>query len=73
VSNIEQTEEFESWFVGLRDLRARAKIDVRIRRLRAGNPGDVKPVGQGVSELRLKYGPGYRIYYVQRGKELIVL
>ncbi len=57
----------------LRDHRARAKIAARIDRLAAGNSGDVEPVGEGVSELRVHYGPGYRVYFVRRGLELIVL
>jgi len=57
----------------LRDRQARARINVRIRRLSLGNPGDVKPVGEGISELRIDYGPGYRVYYVQRGQTLVIL
>ena len=57
----------------MRDREARARIDARIRRLSLGNPGDVKPVGEGVSELRIDYGPGYRVYFVQRGQTLVVL
>jgi putative addiction module killer protein len=57
----------------LRDRQAKARIDIRLRRLSMGNPGDVKPVGQGVSELRIDYGPGYRVYFVQRGETLIIL
>jgi putative addiction module killer protein len=57
----------------LRDRQTRARIDVRIRRLSLGNPGDVKPVGEGVSELRIDYGPGCRIYFVQRGQMLVIL
>lgn len=57
----------------MRDRKARACIDVRIRRLSLGNPGDVRPVGEGVSELRIDYGPGYRVYFVQRGATLIIL
>jgi putative addiction module killer protein len=57
----------------LRDQKARARIDVRIRRLSLGNPGDVKPIGSGVSELRIDYGPGYRVYFLQRGPMLIIL
>jgi len=57
----------------LRDRKARARIDVRIRRLSLGNPGDVKPIGSGVSELRIDYGPGYRVYFVRRGPMLLIL
>jgi putative addiction module killer protein len=57
----------------LRDRKARARIDMRIRRLSLGNPGDVKPIGSGVSELRIDYGPGYRVYFLQRGPMLIFL
>jgi putative addiction module killer protein len=70
---VRQTTTFSNWMVGLRDRRARAKIAVRIDRLALGNPGDVKPAGKGVSELRIHYGPGYRVYFVQRDKTLIVL
>jgi putative addiction module killer protein len=70
---IRQTELFARWFAGLRDRRARRRIQVRIDRLQIGNPGDVKPVGDGVSEMRIDYGPGYRVYFVQRGKALIIL
>ena len=58
---------------GLRDLQARERVLARIRRLGEGNPGDVKPAGGGVSEMRINYGPGYRLYYVQRGSTLIIL
>ena len=70
---IRQTEVYANWFARLRDRQARARIDARIRCLSLGNPGDVKPVGEGVSELRLDYGPGYRVYFVQRGPLLIIL
>ena len=70
---IRQTDVYSRWFNGLRDRQARARINVRIRRLSLGNPGDVKPVGEGVSELRIDYGPGYRVYYVQRGQTLVIL
>lgn len=70
---IRQTETYASWFANLRDRQARVRIDVRLRRLSLGNLGDVKPVGEGVSELRIDYGPGYRVYFVQRGQRLIVL
>jgi putative addiction module killer protein len=73
MSEIRQTEHYASWFANLRDRQARARIDVRIRRLSLGNPGDVKPVGEGVSELRINYGPGYRVYFVQRGQQLVIL
>jgi putative addiction module killer protein len=73
VNEIRQTEIFAAWFRDLRDRRARARVQVRIDRLSLGNPGDVKPVGEGVSELRIDYGPGYRVYFVQRGATLIVL
>jgi len=70
---IRQTETYAEWFADLRDRQARARIDVRIRRLSLGNPGDVRPVGEGVSELRIDYGPGYRVYFVQRGSTLVIL
>ena len=71
--SIRQTTIYEAWFAGLRDERARARIDVRIKRLALGNAGDVKPVGEGVSELRIDYGPGYRVYFAQRGSEIVLL
>ena len=70
---IRQTEHYARWFAALRDRTAKARIDIRIRRLSLGNFGDVKPVGTGVSELRVDHGPGYRIYFVQRGTQLVVL
>jgi len=70
---ISQTEVYSRWFDGLRDRRARARIDIRIRRLSLGTPGDVRPAGEGVSELRIDYGPGYRVYFVKRGASLIIL
>jgi putative addiction module killer protein len=73
VIEIRETEVFSAWLRALRDHQARARIAARIRRLAFGNPGDVRPVGKGVSELRIDYGPGYRVYYVQRGEVLIVL
>lgn len=70
---IRKTATFADWMTRLRDHRARAKIAARIDRLALGNPGDVEPVGNGVSELRVHYGPGYRVYFVTRDKKLIVL
>jgi putative addiction module killer protein len=70
---VRQTVRFAEWFKGLRDARARARITVRIDRLMLGNPGDVRPVGGGISELRIPYGPGYRLYFVQKGAALIIL
>ncbi len=70
---IRQTAEYESWFEKLRDLQAKARILARIRRLSLGNLGDIKPVGEGVSELRITYGPGYRIYVKQQGDVLVIL
>jgi putative addiction module killer protein len=70
---IRQTAVFSKWMAGLRDHRARAKIAARIDRLAFGNPGDVEPVGEGVSELRVHVGPGYRVYFVRRGRTIIVL
>ena len=68
-----QTDEFTRWLKSQRDAVARARILVRIERLADGNPGDVAPVGEGVSELRIHHGPGYRVYFVRRGNLLIVL
>jgi putative addiction module killer protein len=70
---IRKTETFAKWLDGLDDIRARARILVRIERLSQGNPGDVKPVGEGVSELRIDYGPGYRVYYKKKGQTIVVL
>jgi putative addiction module killer protein len=70
---IRQTEIYRRWFDTLRDRQARARINVRIRRVALGNPGDAKPVGEGVSELRIDYGPGYRVYFIQQGQTLVVL
>ena len=69
---IRKTDLFAHWLDNLNDIRARARIQARIERLAAGNPGDVEPVGEGVSELRINYGPGYRVYFKRRGQELIM-
>lgn len=73
VPEIRKTREFAEWIDGLSDVRARARILVRIERLAAGNPGDVRPVGEGVSELRIDYGPGYRVYYKKVGNRWVIL
>ncbi|MGA7744734.1 MAG: type II toxin-antitoxin system RelE/ParE family toxin [Polyangia bacterium] len=70
---VRKTDVFAHWLDNLRDLQARARVQVRIERLAAGNPGDVEPVGEGVSELRIRYGPGYRVYFKKHGRELIIL
>jgi putative addiction module killer protein len=70
---IRKTGFFAKWLDGLHDIQARARIQSRIERLAQGNAGDVQPVGQGVSELRIHYGPGYRVYFKQQGRELIIL
>ena len=70
---IRKTELFAKWLDNLRDIKAKARVLVRIERLASGNAGDVKPVGEGISEMRIDYGPGYRVYFMQRGSELIIL
>ena len=70
---IRKTETFAQWLNGLRDVRARARVQVRIERLAAGNAGDVAPVGEGVSEMRIDYGPGYRVYFKKHGREVVIL
>jgi putative addiction module killer protein len=70
---VRQTEVFSTWLAELRDAKTRARIAERLRRLALGNPGDVEPVGEGVSELKIHFGPGYRVYFVQRGTTLIIL
>ena len=70
---IRKTEAFARWLDELRDVRARARVQVRIERLAAGNPGDIRPVGGGVSELRIDYGPGYRVYFKYVGREIVIL
>jgi putative addiction module killer protein len=73
VLEIRQTDEYARWFEKLRDQRARARVLARVRRLSLGNPGDVEAVGEGVSELRINYGPGYRVYFKQVGSAIVVL
>ena len=68
-----KTDLFDRWLVGLRDRQARARIEARIRRLSLGNPGDVKPVGEGLSEMRIDHGPGYRVYFSRQGQVLVLL
>lgn len=70
---IRKTEVYAKWLDNLKDVRGRARILVRVERLVSGNPGDVKPVGEGVSELRIDYGPGYRVYYIKHGQEVVIL
>ena len=70
---IRQTENYERWFSKLRDKTARARIDIRLQRLQFGNRGDAKSVGKGVSELRIRYGPGYRVYFCERGRKVVIL
>ena len=70
---VRQTEEFSAWLHGLSDPHAVARIVARIRRMEQGNPGDTKSVGEGVLEMRISYGPGYRVYYVQRGARVVIL
>lgn len=68
-----QTEYYRKWFDKLKDRNARARIDIRLRRLSLGNPGDVKSVGEGILELKIDYGPGYRVYFTKKGDRLIIL
>ena len=70
---VRKTDVFVTWLDSLRDARARARILVRVERLVAGNPGDVRPVGEGVSELRIDYGPGYRVYFKEQRREIVIL
>ena len=70
---IVKTAEFDRWLKDLKDTRARAKVIIRIQRLGLGNAGDVAPVGNGISEMRIHYGPGYRVYYKQQGATVTLL
>lgn len=73
VREVLKSATFEKWFDSLRDREAQARVIARIRRLSLGNPGDVKAAGSGISEMRVDYGPGYRVYYAQRGNALVLL
>jgi putative addiction module killer protein len=73
VIEIRSTEQYSKWYQRLRDREAQSRILIRLRRLSLGNFGDVAPIGEGVSELRIHYGPGYRVYFVRRGERIIVL
>ncbi|MEI8572055.1 type II toxin-antitoxin system RelE/ParE family toxin [Methylomonas sp. LW13] len=71
--DIKKTDVYAQWLDNLRDIRARARVLARVERLAAGNPGDVKSIGEGVSEMRIDYGPGYRVYFTRRGNEIVIL
>ncbi|USP47084.1 type II toxin-antitoxin system RelE/ParE family toxin [Alcaligenes faecalis] len=73
MKTIHTTDTFDRWFSGLRDKQAARRIQVRIDRAEDGNFGDCEPVGEGVSEMRIHYGPGYRVYFVQRELEIVIL
>jgi putative addiction module killer protein len=73
VLELRKTENFVRWLDGLRDIRARARVLARIERLAGGKPGDVQPVGEGVSEMRIDFGPGYRVYFKKVGREIVIL
>lgn len=68
-----KSDTFDRWLRKLRDSQAKARVEMRIRRLSLGNPGDVQPIGEGLSEMRIDYGPGYRVYFMQRGSVVVVL
>lgn len=70
---IHKSATFDKWLLGLRDRAARARVEARIARMALGNPGDVKPLRNGIHEMRIDYGPGYRVYFMQRGQTIIVL
>jgi putative addiction module killer protein len=73
MKDIRKTDPYKKWFKKLKDSRAKARIFIRIERLAEGNPGDVKPIGEGCSEMRIDYGPGYRVYFKDTGNEIIIL
>jgi putative addiction module killer protein len=70
---IRQTDAFHEWIKSLKDKQAQARVNVRIRRLSLGNPGDSHGVGEGIEEMRIDYGPGYRVYFTRRGSEVVIL
>ena len=71
--NVERSSVYDNWLKKLNDPQARARIIVRTKRLEKGNPGDVEPVGEGISEMKINYGPGYRVYYKEIRKNIIIL
>ena len=73
MAEVRQTAEFSAWLRRLQDGRGKARIAARIARMTLGNPGDAKSVGKGVMEMRIDHGPGYRVYYVQRGVQIVIL
>ena len=73
MKKINRSSVFDKWFLKLRDSRAKYRINERIERLADGNPGYVEPIGEGCSEMRIDYGPGYRVYFKDTGKEIIIL
>jgi len=73
VIEIHKTDVYVQWLDSLRDINARARVLAQVERLAAGNPGDVRPVGEGVSEMRIDYGPGYRVYYKKHGRKVVIL
>jgi putative addiction module killer protein len=73
MKEVRKTDTYARWLDNLRDIHARARVLARVERLAAGNPGDVKPVGEGISELRIDYGPGYRVYFTMHGREVVIL
>lgn len=73
MKKLEKTDEYQDWFIGLSDKLVRSRIEARLRRLQDGNAGDVAPVGEGVSELRLHFGSGWRVYYTEQDGQIIIL
>ena len=73
MKEIRETETYKKWFAALNDTRAKTRINIRVKRLAINNPGDVKPAGEGISEMRVDYGPGYRVYFKDTVKEIIIL